>query len=134
MVHERRRGTALVETPDGILVVSEGARWYSLPGGGVGPDESGEDAAVRELLEETDLERVRSSFLFEHRGTIRRSRHGGYYRDIHEVFLVRTKGVAKPRGEVRRIAYFHDSRPALPRDARAIIERYRRAKNRSPKP
>lgn len=132
MVHERRRGTALVETPDGILVVSEGARWYSLPGGGAGPDESGEHAAARELREETCLKRSKSSFLFEHRGTIRRSHHGGYYRDIHEVFLIKTEGVAKPRGEVHRLAYFDGSRPALLRDAREIIERYRRDWNRKP--
>jgi hypothetical protein len=34
MVHRRRRGTAIVETPKGILVASERRKIFLLPGGG----------------------------------------------------------------------------------------------------
>jgi hypothetical protein len=33
-MHRRRRGTAIVDTPDGIIVVSAGGRTYYSPGGG----------------------------------------------------------------------------------------------------
>jgi len=48
MVH-RRRGTTIVDTPNGILVVSEGGRTYYLPGGVARKGESRRKAAIREL-------------------------------------------------------------------------------------
>ena len=55
MVRRRRRGTVIVDTPKGILVVNEGESTYYLPGGGARIGESGRNAAIRELLEETGL-------------------------------------------------------------------------------
>ena len=52
-MHKRRRGTAIVDTPKGIVVVSVGGRTYYLPGGGARRGESRESAAIRELREET---------------------------------------------------------------------------------
>ena len=49
MVYVRRRGTAIVDTPSGILVVSKDGRLFTLPGGGARPDETDSEAAIREL-------------------------------------------------------------------------------------
>jgi len=52
---KRRRGTAIVDTSRGILVVSHGNRTFYLPGGGAEKGESQKNAAIRELKEETGL-------------------------------------------------------------------------------
>jgi len=49
MVRRRRRGTVIVDTPKGILVVNEGESTYYLPGGGARMGESRRNAAMREL-------------------------------------------------------------------------------------
>ena len=123
-MYTRRRGTAIVESPDGILVVRERDDRFSLPGGGANEHESREEAAIRELREETGLETLESEFLFEHLGEARRSHHGGFYRDDHKVFLLRTEGEAHPRKEVTQIAYFDGSDLGLEPTAKDILRRY----------
>ena len=54
-VPKRRRATAIVEYPDGILVTLMRYMAGSLPGGGIKPGEIYEAAVVRELHEETGL-------------------------------------------------------------------------------
>jgi len=55
----RRRATAVVRRNGCLLVVRDkGFRHFSLPGGGVRSGERPEDAAVRELREETGLSSV----------------------------------------------------------------------------
>jgi len=66
MAFKRRRGTAIVETSKGILVVSHNNRTFYLPGGGAEKGESRKEAAIRELKEETNLQTLSCSFLFEY--------------------------------------------------------------------
>ena len=65
LASKRRRGTAIVDTLRGILVVSHDDRTFYLPGGGAEKGESQKTAAIRELKEETCLETVACRFLFE---------------------------------------------------------------------
>jgi ADP-ribose pyrophosphatase YjhB (NUDIX family) len=57
MVFNRRRGTVIVEFPDGILVVSQESESFMLAGGGANKGESRRKAAMRELQEETRLKK-----------------------------------------------------------------------------
>ncbi len=82
---KRRRGTVIVDTLRGILVVSHENRLFYLPGGGAEADESYKAAAIRELEEETSLKTVTCRFLFEHKS----------FNANHQVFLIETCGVAK---------------------------------------
>ena len=127
-MYTRRRGTAIVDTAEGILVVRERDNMFSLPGGGADQQERREEAAIRELGEETGLKTLESRFLFQHLGRPRKSHHGGVYRDDHKVFLLKTAGTARPRKEVTQVAYFDGSDLDLDRTSREIIERYLAAK------
>ncbi|MGD0646170.1 MAG: NUDIX domain-containing protein [Candidatus Bathyarchaeia archaeon] len=124
MVHRRRRGTAVVDTPEGILVVSENGRLFLLPGGGANPGESRRRAAIRELKEETGLIAIKCTFLFSFKGRIHKDFRGGYFFDEHKVFLTKADGVAKPRNEIRHVAYFNGSNVKVAAGSRKIIEKY----------
>ena len=110
----RRRGTAIVETPDGILVVSRDNRTFFLPGGGAENGETRRDAAVRELREETGLEVVKCRFLFEYPSFV----------NDHKVFLMETAGVAEPDSEIRYIDFFDGSNLKVSDSSWEIIELY----------
>ncbi len=118
MFSKRRRGTAIVETAKGILVVSIDGRKFYLPGGGAEDDESREQAAIRELKEETNLETVDCSFLFEFEG----------YSNSHKVFLIKTSGEAKPCNEIRYIDYFNGTNLIVSSVTWDIIELYLKKK------
>lgn len=124
MVRTRRRGTAVVDTPHGILVVSLGGGSFLLPGGGARRHESRQDAVIRELREETGLKAVDIALLFEFTGRIHKGARGGFFRNAHKVFLVTATGVAKPTREVKRVAYYDGSGPSLSYSAQKIIEKY----------
>jgi 8-oxo-dGTP diphosphatase len=128
MVRTRRRGTAIVDAPDGILVVSLGGRNFLLPGGGARRNESRRDAVVRELMEETGLKAVGVTYLFDFAGGINKGAKGGLFRNAHKVFLVTATGAAEPRQEVKQIAYYDGFGPSLSYSAKRIIERYRSIK------
>jgi 8-oxo-dGTP diphosphatase len=61
LVDERKRAAAVIVRDGRVLMVHErsrratGGEWWTLPGGGIGPDESAEQAMRREVLEETGL-------------------------------------------------------------------------------
>jgi 8-oxo-dGTP diphosphatase len=80
LVYLRRRGTAIVDTPKGILVVSESGRGDLLPGGNARKGESRRKAAIRELEEETGLKATDVSYLFEIKGEIHKNRRGQPFR------------------------------------------------------
>jgi 8-oxo-dGTP diphosphatase len=60
-VDERKRAAAVIVRDGRVLMVHErsrrptGGEWWTLPGGGIGPEESAEQAMRREVLEETGL-------------------------------------------------------------------------------
>jgi len=119
MIHRRRRGTAIVDTPNGILVVNTGERTYYLPGGGAKMVESRRSAVIRELFEETGLRATKCSYLFE---------YTSHY-NLHKVFLIEATGVAKPRKEIKNLAYFNGSNVNISDTTRRIIEMYNEKKN-----
>ena len=114
VVDKRRRGTAIVDTPEGILVVSRDNRTFYLPGGGAEKGETRKDAAIRELMEETNLSAVDCCFLFEYDSFL----------NSHKVFLMETKGVAKPGNEIRYVAYFDGSNLKVSNTTWEILELY----------
>jgi 8-oxo-dGTP diphosphatase len=128
MVYTRRRGTAIVDTAKGILVVSLDGSNFTLPGGGAHRDESRREAAVRELMEETRMKAVSLTPLFEFLGGAHRGPRGGTFRNAHKVFLVTATGTPEPGQEVKRVAYYDGSGPSLTPSAERIIAKYRSAR------
>jgi 8-oxo-dGTP diphosphatase len=118
LASKRRRGTAIVDTPRGILVVSHDNRTFYFPGGGAEKSESQKTAAIRELKEETSLETVTCRFLFKYESLT----------DNHEVFVIETSGVAKPSSEIRYIDYFNGSNLKVSNATWEIFELYRATK------
>jgi 8-oxo-dGTP diphosphatase len=124
MVYTRRRGTAIVDTPNGILVVSLDGSNFTLPGGGAHHDESRREAAIRELMEETGMKAVDLTHLFEFMGGMHKGPRGGTFRNAHKVFLVTATGTPEPGQEVKRVAYYDGLGPSLTPSAEKIIEKY----------
>jgi 8-oxo-dGTP diphosphatase len=133
-VRTRRRGTAIVETPKGILLVSLDGTNFTLPGGGAKLKESRRKAAIRELMEETGMKAVSLTPLFEFLGGTHPGPRGGSFRNAHKVFLVKATGTPKPGQEVKAVAYLKESGPALTPSAKKIIEKYRSLTSRPSPP
>ncbi len=112
---KRRRGTAIVDTPKGILVVSHNNRTFYLPGGGAEKGETRKNAAIRELKEETNLQTLTCRFLFEYESLT----------NNHKVFLIESTGSAKPSSEIKYIDYFNGSNLKVSNTAWEILELYR---------
>jgi 8-oxo-dGTP diphosphatase len=125
MVRTRRRGTALVETRKGILVVSKDGRTFLTPGGGARPRESRQDAAIRELKEETGMKVVEIAYLFDFTGVTHRGARGGLFKNAHKVYLATATGVPRPSREIKSVAYYDGFKPRISYSARRIIARYR---------
>ncbi len=121
---KRRRGTAVVDTSKGILVVSEDGKTYHLPGGAAKNGESRKDAAIRELEEETGLKATEYSYLFDCTSRIHRDIKGGFYQDTHKVYLTKASGVAEPKNEIKHVAYTTDSNVNLSGTTKKIIAKY----------
>jgi 8-oxo-dGTP diphosphatase len=118
LASKRRRGTVIVDTLRGILVVSHENRIFYLPGGGAEKGESFKAAAIRELKEETNLKTVTCRFLFDYES----------FNANHQVFLIETCGVAKPSSEIRYLDYFTGSNLKVSNATWEILELYRATK------
>ena len=117
----RRRGTAIVDTPKGILIASHHKTWL-LPGGGANRGESREKAAIRELKEETGLRTISCKFLFEYD----EPDDGRKIRNLHKVFLIEAEGKPKPNHhDVHHLAFWKpDSDIKLSPTTMRIVDRY----------
>ena len=109
--YQRRRGTVIIETSRGILVVRQGRARFLLPGGGAKGRESRLEAAIRELREETGLIAYEVRFLFQ----FQRSK----------IFLINANGTPHPRHEISQIGYYtKKSNLPLSSNTKLIIEKY----------
>jgi len=120
----RRKGVALVDTPGGILVVSGRRKIFTLPGGGADKGETRRRAAMRELREETGLWTVSRKYLFSYVGRVWPTKKGAV-RNHAKVFLIKTKGRARPRHEIKYVAYWKPgSKIKISNKTRELIEKY----------
>lgn len=137
-VKYRRRGTVILETKQGILVVAGRHRSFMLPGGGANRGESRFVAALRELTEETSLLPYEAKVIFKHLGHPKPTFSGkGQYQDHHTVCVVKATGKIKLRDDAKRLAYidpnslkvsdpFNSGRETLiSNTTKEIIQKYR---------
>ena len=131
-VRKRRRGTAIVETEEGILVTAGRGKVFILPGGGANRGETRTKAAMRELREETGLKPYYAKYLFRHIGKVNKSHGHGYFQDHHTVCLIKAKGMPRPHHEIKYVAYYKlGSGVSISGVTREIIEKYYAYKRKS---
>lgn len=131
-VRKRRRGTAIVETEDGILVTAGRSKIFLLPGGGANKGETRTKAAMRELREETGLKPYYAKYLFRHIGKVHKSHGHGYFQDHHTVCLIKAHGTPSPRHEIKYVAHYRPGTGVhISGVTREIIDKYYSYKKRS---
>jgi 8-oxo-dGTP pyrophosphatase MutT (NUDIX family) len=98
MAIRTKRGTAIVETEQGILVNAMPGDRFLLPGGGADWGESRIQTAIRELREETGLQAHTAVFLFSFQSR----------KNDHKVFYIQAAGLAQPQNEIEKIGFVRD--------------------------
>ena len=112
MTHRlRQRATAVVVRQGEVLLVSDNAGWFMLPGGRIEPGERPEEAAIRELHEETRLTATRAEYLCEWESSVNR----------HHVFLVEATGQIEITPEISGYRWL-DRRAQVPGPAHSHVE------------
>jgi len=131
MVRIRRKGVALVDTSKGILVVAGRRKIFALPGGGADKGESRKHAAMRELREETGLFTKKRTYLFSYYGGKWHTRKGSV-KNHAKVFLIRAYGHARPRHEIKHIAYWKPGcKLRISSGTEKLIKKYLETKRKS---
>ncbi|MCQ1535633.1 NUDIX domain-containing protein [Methanosarcina sp. KYL-1] len=90
--YDTRRGSVIVETDKGILLVSSSGGFYRLPGGKPKEGEASIQAAIRELREETGLRAHEVKYLFKFHAS--------------KIFRIKAKGEPVPSSEIHHFAFF----------------------------
>jgi len=133
-ISSRRRGTAIVDTKQRILVTAGRKKVFLLPGDGANHNESRTQAAMRELREETGLNPKSSKFLFRYVGGVNKSHGNGYFRDHPTVCLIEATGNPRPSHEIKYVDYYRPGRKIhLSRTTKKIIFKYYTWKKRQHK-
>ncbi len=115
--HLRDRATLVVTRDDRVLLARDaGQAHFNMPGGGIEDGESPDEAAVRELREETGMTATSTEWLFVWESTAAR----------HHVFRVEAEGDPKKGGEVDELLWWDGERPLTTNPhVRVILERLR---------
>jgi 8-oxo-dGTP diphosphatase len=123
----RRRGTAIVETPKGIMVTSSRNKLFLLPGGGAEKWESRRRATIRELKEETHLKAYDWKYLFTYNEP-KYTAEGKKRKiiNLHKVFLIKAEGIPKPNyHDVYHIDYWKPGcKVNISRTTKLLIDKY----------
>jgi len=123
-IFKRRRGTAIIETDEGILVVAGKGKNFITPGGGANPEETRTQAAIREIKEETGLDVIRTKKIFKFVGYVNKTKNGGW-QDFHTVILVKAKGKAVASQEIKFIKFYSEkNKIKISSTTKKIIKKY----------
>lgn len=114
-MEKKKRGTAIIQTKQGILLTKMKNDLFLLPGGKAEKEEHRIITAIRELKEETNLSAECVDFLFHHESK--------FY--SHKVFLIKATGIPKASNEIERLGYYPDvSSDLISNSSLAIIQRF----------
>lgn len=111
--YDNRRGSVIVETDKGVLLVSSSGGYYRLPGGKPKKREASIQASIRELREETGLRAQEAKYLFKFHAS--------------KIFLIRAKGKPAPGSEIHYFAFFEpgkDMKVKISDNTEKILKKY----------